>query len=44
MLAGGIATLVLPPRLAARLPPDLLWLIPSALILAALMYEMRWFL
>jgi hypothetical protein len=44
ILAGGVVTLVLPPQFAARLPPDLLWLIPSALMLAALMYEMRWFL
>jgi hypothetical protein len=44
ILAGGVVALGLQPRLAARLPPDLLWLVPSALILAALMYEMRWFL
>src|ERR1700680_523649 len=44
ILAGGGMALVLPPRFVARLPPDLLWLVPSALIVAALMYEMRWFL
>ena len=44
MLAGGASALALPSRLVARLSPDLLWLIPSALIIAAFMYEMRWFM
>ena len=44
ILAGGVAAWVVPPRFAVLLPPDLLWLIPGALIVAALMYEMRWFM
>jgi len=44
ILAGAVVAWVLPARLAAHLSPDFLWLIPGALILAALMYEMRWFL
>jgi len=30
--------------LLTRLLPDLAWLIPCALIMAALLYEVRWFL
>jgi hypothetical protein len=44
ILTGGALAWSLPPRLTARLSPDLLWLVPGALILAALTYEMRWFL
>lgn len=44
VLAGGAAALIVPSRWAARLPPDLLWLTPSVLIFAALMYEKRWFM
>jgi hypothetical protein len=44
VLAGGVIALAVPRRLLTRLLPDLVWLIPSALILAALMYEVRWFL
>jgi hypothetical protein len=44
IFAGGVFAGVLPQRLIARLSPDLLWLIPGALICAALIYEMRWFL
>jgi hypothetical protein len=44
VLAGLAAALVVPPRLARRLPPDLLWLTPAVLIFAALMYEKRWFM
>ncbi len=43
-LVGGAFALIVPRRLLTRLLPDLVWLIPSALILAALMYEVRWFL
>jgi hypothetical protein len=43
-LAGAIAALAVPKRLAARLSPDLLWLVPAVLIVAALMYEKRWFM
>ncbi len=43
-LAGAIAAVILPKALAARLSPDLLWLVPAVLIVAALMYEKRWFM
>ena len=43
-VAGAIMAAVVPPRLASRLPPDLVWLVPSVLIFAALMYEKRWFM
>ena len=44
ILAGGVCALILPRRLLTRVLPDLVWLIPCALIVAALMYEARWFL
>ena len=44
ILAGGALALVVPRRLLSRFLPDLAWLIPSALIVAALIYEVRWFL
>jgi hypothetical protein len=44
VLAGVIAAFAVPKRLAARLAPDLVWLVPAVLIFAALMYEKRWFL
>ena len=43
VLTGGIASLIVPRRLAARLSPDLVWLLSVALVVAALMYEKRWF-
>jgi hypothetical protein len=52
LLYGWVATaalvalaiaLVLPRSLSARIPADLLWLIPLAAILAAFLYELRWF-
>jgi hypothetical protein len=44
-LAGGLAAaLLVPPKLAAKLPADLVWLLPLMLIFAALMYEKRWFM
>jgi hypothetical protein len=44
VLAGGAIALIVPRRLLTRLLPDLVWLIPSVLIVAALIYEVRWFL
>jgi hypothetical protein len=44
VLTGAVAAAIVPPRLAARLPADLLWLMPVVLIVAALMYEKRWFM
>jgi hypothetical protein len=44
LLAGGAASVVVPKRLAARIAPDLVWLVPLVLIVAALMYEKRWFM
>lgn len=42
-LAGVLASIFVPRALAARMPPDLLWLIPIAAIAAAFLYELRWF-
>ena len=44
VIAGAIAAALVPPKLAVRLPADLLWLLPCVLIFAALMYEKRWFM
>ena len=44
VLIGAATAGIVPKRLAARLPADLLWLVPVVLIVAALMYEKRWFL
>jgi hypothetical protein len=44
VLAGAGIALAAPHRLISRFSPDLVWLIPSVALLAALMYEMRWFL
>jgi hypothetical protein len=44
VLAGIVIALATPHRLIARLLPDLVWLTPFMALLAALMYEMRWFL
>jgi hypothetical protein len=44
ILAGLVATLLVPPRLIERFLPDLLWFVPAVLIVAALLYEKRWFL
>jgi hypothetical protein len=43
-LAGIAIAFIMPRRLIAWLPADLVWLIPLVAVLAALMYEMRWFL
>jgi hypothetical protein len=42
-LAGTACASVLPQRLVSRLLPDLVWLIGCVLIVAALIYEARWF-
>jgi hypothetical protein len=44
VIAGAAAAVIVPPKLAARFPADLLWLLPCVLIFAALMYEKRWFM
>jgi hypothetical protein len=44
VLAGLAIALIVPRAWVARLPADLVWLIPFVAALAALMYEMRWFL
>ena len=42
---GGAAIAVLIPRSwTARLSPELAWLVPAIAMLAAFMYELRWFL
>lgn len=43
-LAGVVGACAVPPRLTARLSPDLIWLVPMLLITTALIYEMRWFM
>jgi hypothetical protein len=44
VLAGSVAASAIPPKLAAKIPADLIWLLPLVLIFAALMYEKRWFI
>lgn len=44
MLAGLVIAIAVPRRLLAWLPADLVWLVPFVAVLAALMYEVRWFL
>ena len=44
VLAGGAISFLMPRRVASRLPAELLWLLPVALMLAVLFYEKRWFL
>jgi len=43
-LSALLMSLVLPRRLAARISPDLLWVVLVVLVVAVLMYERRWFL
>jgi hypothetical protein len=43
VLAGLVVCLLVPRALAARIPPDLLWLVPVAATAAAVLYELRWF-
>jgi hypothetical protein len=43
-LAGLAAAYAVPSRLIARILPDLLWLVPGVLVIAAIMYEKRWFM
>jgi len=44
VLAGVTAAIVVPRGFVVRLSPELAWLVPAAALLAALMYEVRWFL
>jgi hypothetical protein len=44
VLAGLAAAFVLPARFVARFLPDLLWLLPTVLVIAAFLYEKRWFM
>jgi hypothetical protein len=44
ILAGAIFAALVPPRLVARFLPDLLWMLPGILIVAAFVYEKRWFM
>jgi len=41
--AGLAAALVVPPKWAARIPPDVLWAFALVLVVAVFMYERRWF-
>ena len=42
-LVGVICTAIIPWRLAARFSADLLWMVPTATVIAAFLYELRWF-
>jgi hypothetical protein len=44
VLGGAAGALIVPPRLSARLPSDLVWLLPVLVVIAALIYEKRWFI
>lgn len=44
VLAGLLFSMLVPRTLAARMPPDLLWLVPIAAMAAAFFYELRWFI
>jgi hypothetical protein len=43
-VGGIVVAAAAPRRLMNRLVPDLVWLIPVVVLIAAVMYEMRWFL
>jgi hypothetical protein len=43
VLAGAAVAFLIPRRWNAPVPADLAWLIPAAAVLAAVMYELRWF-
>jgi hypothetical protein len=42
-LASAAGAVLVPRSLAARLPPNLAWAVPGAVVLAILIYEKRWF-
>ena len=44
VLAGAAVAFLLPRQVLARLSPELAWLVPAIAMLAAFMYELRWFL
>jgi hypothetical protein len=43
-LAGIAAALAVPRGLLKGLVPDLVWIVPIVALIAAVMYELRWFL
>jgi len=43
-LVGILAAAIVPRAAALRIPPDLLWIVPVASVLAAFLYEARWFI
>ena len=43
ILAGAAAAFLVPRRWSDRLPPDLCWMMLVASLLAAMIYEKRWF-
>ncbi len=43
-LPASVIAVALPGSKIPRVPPDILWIVPTASILAALLYEMRWFI
>ncbi len=44
VLIALATALIVPHRAARRIPADLLWLVPLASALAAILYELRWFI
>ena len=44
ILVGLVAAAIVPRAAALRMPPDLLWMVPLGSVLAAFLYEARWFL
>jgi hypothetical protein len=43
ILAGAAAAFLTPEKLRRRLPADLGWMVPIAMVIAAILYEKRWF-
>lgn len=42
-LISALVAAIVPPRLAARIPPDAPWVVAVVLVVAVFMYERRWF-
>lgn len=43
ILAGALAAFAIPRRWSDRLPLDLCWMVLAASLVAAMIYEKRWF-
>jgi hypothetical protein len=42
-LASGVAAVIVPRGVAARVSPTIAWIVPAATIVVILIYEKRWF-